>query len=133
MAKKAVKKTVKKAVKKEVEIEEKKDFHEEMGKLVEQVKKNFHKLSKDAGQIAKKGETEIVKASSIGKMQLDIMGVNMQKEKLYYEIGKAIATSRSTNVEKVLEPYMKTLRKLETEVRKKKQEISNVKKPKTTK
>ena len=36
--------------------EEKKDFHVEMGKLVDQVKKNFHKLTNDAGKMAKQGE-----------------------------------------------------------------------------
>ncbi|MDD4203106.1 MAG: hypothetical protein PHQ52_06535 [Candidatus Omnitrophica bacterium] len=113
--------------------EEKKDFHVDMSKLVEQVKKNFHKLTSDAGTLAKQGEKELVKASSIGKLQLDIMGINMQKEKLYYEIGKAIATSRKENMEKTLEPFMKKIRAFETEIRKKKQEISNIKKPKATK
>ena len=114
---------------------EKKDVHVDMSKILEQVKVNFHKLSKDAGKMAKQGEKELVKASSIGKVQLEIMSLNMKKEKLYYEIGKAIATTRSASKDlaKVLTPFMKKLRVIETDVRKLKQEISDIKKPKSTK
>ena len=50
--------------------EEQKEFHVDVSKFVEQAKKNFNKLTSDAGKLAKQGEKEIVKASNIGKIQL---------------------------------------------------------------
>jgi len=108
----------------------KKDYHKEMNKLMGQVKVNFQKFGKNAEVVAKKGEKELVRASKIGKLQLDIMGMNIQKEKVYYEMGKKIASMRGkeTDVQGIIEPYLKELRKIESESRNRKREISQVKK-----
>ena len=111
----------------------KKDYQKEMAKLMDQLKVNFQKFSKDAGVFAKKGEKKFVKASKIGRLQLDIMSLNIQREKLYYEIGKKIASLRTKkgnvdNVDNVVDSYLKKLRKIEADGRSKKREISRIKK-----
>lgn len=108
----------------------KKDFQKEMSNLMNQLKSNLQRLGKDAGVVAKKGEKELVKASSIGRLQIDIMGLNLQKEKLYYDMGKKTASVRSSTQgsDEVLKPYLQKLRKIEIDVRTKKREISRVKK-----
>ncbi|NQT21840.1 MAG: hypothetical protein HQ579_00195 [Candidatus Omnitrophica bacterium] len=113
----------------------KKDFHNEMNKVMKQLKANFKRFGKDASIFAKKGEKEIVKASKIGRVQLDIISLNIQKEKLYYEIGKKVAALR-TGGEKAaiaVKPYLQKLRKIETNIRSKKREISGIKKVESNK
>ena len=108
----------------------KKNFHKEMSSLIGQIKVNLKKISKDAGIFAKKGEKELVKASKIGKFQLEIVNLNLQKEKIYYDIGKKIASLRSSKKlsRDSIKSYLDRLRKIETEVRGKKREMSEVKK-----
>ena len=95
----------------------KKDFQKEVGKLMDQMKVHFEKFSKDASVFAKKSEKEIVKASKIGRLQVDIVGMNMQKEKIYYELGKKIIAQRSkkgVEIDKICSPFFQKYRKLET-------------------
>jgi len=108
----------------------KSEFQNEMSKLMGQLKGNLQKLSKDAGVFAKKGEKELVRASKIGKIQLDIMGLNVQKEKIYYDMGKKIASIRGKNgdANAILKSYSQKLRKIELEARNKKREIAAIKK-----
>ncbi len=108
----------------------KRDFQKEMSKLMDQLKINFQRFSKDAGVIAKKGEKEIVRASKVGRVQLDMMGLNLQKEKLYYDIGKKVATLKNKegkldNLD-IVDPYFQKLRKIEVDMRGKKKEIARV-------
>ncbi len=108
----------------------KKDFQKEINKLMGQFKQNLKKFGKDASIFAKKGEKGLVKASKIGRLQLDIISFNMQKEKLYYDIGKRIASLRGDKEISVgvIKPYLQKIRKIETRVRNRKREISRVKK-----
>ena len=108
----------------------KNDFQKEMSKLMGQVKVGLKRFGKDAGIFAKKGEKELVKASKIGKFQLEIVNLNLQKEKIYYDIGKKIASLRSSKKlsRDSIKSYLDRLRKIETEVRGKKREMSEVKK-----
>jgi len=103
-----------------------KDFHN----FLEQSRQRFGEFSKELGVLAKRGEKEVVKASRIGKLQLDIVSLNMQKEKLYYEIGKKVASLNARKKVGIteLEPYWKRMRKIETDRRKRKQELSSVQK-----
>ncbi len=108
----------------------KKDFQKEASKMLEEAKVRFKKLGEEISVLAKKGEKEIVKASRTGKIQLDIVGLNMQKEKLYYNIGKKVV---SLNAKKKIDSpeiqnLLKSLRKLEADARKKKRELSGVRK-----
>jgi len=107
----------------------KKDFNSEVTKVFEQLKGNMKKFSKDATVIAKKSEQEIMKASKLGKIQFDIVSENLKKEKLYYDTGKKVLSMRGKleNMENVLKPYFQKYRKIETEVRKRKRDLSKIK------
>ncbi|OGX09081.1 MAG: hypothetical protein A2Z88_08195 [Omnitrophica WOR_2 bacterium GWA2_47_8] len=60
----------------------------------EKVRKQLDKLSQEAIVLAKKGEKEVVRISKKGKLQLDSANQNIQKEKLYYLIGKEYVKSQ---------------------------------------
>lgn len=107
----------------------KRDFHKEFNNFLEQAKEGFKKLGKEVSVIAKKSEQEITKASKKGKIQLDIVGINMQKEKLYYDIGKkavSLNSKKSLGIP-ALDSYFNKIRSLESGARKKKREFSMVK------
>jgi len=109
----------------------KSDFQKEAAKFLDQLKENLKKFSKEAGIFAKKGEKEIVKASKIGRIQIDIASLNIQKEKLYYDLGKKIASLRGSGKEisqEAIEPFMQKLRNIELEARNRKRDISRVRK-----
>ncbi|MBN1354561.1 MAG: hypothetical protein JW994_07850 [Candidatus Omnitrophica bacterium] len=108
----------------------KENVQKDINKLLDQARERFKKFGKELSILAKKSEKEIVKASKTGRVQIDIMGLSMQKEKLYYDIGKKIVmlnAKKSVNVPE-LEPYWKKLRKIETDSRKKKRELSLIRK-----
>ena len=108
------------------------NLQKESAKLLEQTKEKFRKFGKELSILAKKSEKEIVKASKAGKMQLDIMSLNVQKEKLYYDIGKKVTSLNAKKKLKIseLESYWKKMRKLEADARKKKRELSLFRKEK---
>ncbi|MFH1655662.1 MAG: hypothetical protein ABH954_03525 [Candidatus Omnitrophota bacterium] len=54
-------------------------------------KKDVDKVVRDAKRLTKQGERYIMDKSAKGKVQLEIMALNLQKEKLCYELGKAIS------------------------------------------
>lgn len=113
-------------------VAKKENVQKEFTKLLDQTREKFKKFGKELGVLAKKGEKEIVKASRTGKIQLDIMGLNMQKEKLYYDIGKRVASLNAKKGLEIqeLEPFWTKMRKIETNARKKKRELSAVRKEK---
>jgi hypothetical protein len=103
-----------------------KDFN----KLLDQAKDKLKKVGQELTVLAKKSEKEIVKASKTGKIQLDIVGLNMQKEKLYYDIGKKVVSlnaKKSLNIED-LQPLLKKVRTISTDARQKKRELTVVRK-----
>jgi len=110
--------------------QKKTDVQKEVNQLLDQAKDKFKKFGKELSVLAKKSEKEIVKASKAGKIQLDIMGLNMQKEKLYYDIGKKVTslnTKKKLDIAE-LEQFWKKMRNLEAAARKKKRELSGVRK-----
>ena len=113
-------------------MEKKENFHKEFVKLMEQARKKAKSVGKELGILAKKSEKEIVKASKLGKIQLDMVGLNMQKEKLYYDIGKKVISLKAKKNLDIpgLENYWKKMRRLNAGTRKKKRELSTVRKSK---
>ena len=110
----------------------KENFQKDFNRFLGQTKKTFTQLGKELNILVRRGEKEIVKASKSGKIRLDIVSLNVQKEKLYYDIGKKVF---SLNAKKKLdmpelEPYWKKVRKIETDARKKKRELSRARKEK---
>ncbi len=60
------------------------DFKKEWPKI----KKQLTQLSNEALDLARKGEKEIVRLSRRGKLHVDATAIAVQKERLYYLIGK---------------------------------------------
>ena len=104
----------------------------DLSKLLDQAKVRFRSFGKELSILAKKSEKEIVKASKTGKIQLDIVGLNMQKEKLYYDIGKKVVSLNARKKLEIseLEPYWRKLRKIESDARGRKKDLSSVRKEK---
>ena len=107
-------------------MKKKAELQKDLTRLLGQARVGIKKFGKELNIFAKKSEKEIVKASRSGKIQLDIMGLAMQKEKLYYDIGKKTASLNSKKKLGIaaLDSYWKRLRKLEGDTRKKKRELS---------
>ncbi len=61
----------------------------------EDTKKKIVKFSKEAADIARKGEAELIKISQKSKLHIDSTAITLKKEKLYYLIGKEYAKSRN--------------------------------------
>ncbi|OGW74843.1 MAG: hypothetical protein A2Z72_06660 [Omnitrophica bacterium RBG_13_46_9] len=106
----------------------KENIQRDFKQILDQTKENLKKVGKELGILAQKSEEGIVKASKAGKIQLDIIGLNVQKEKLYYDIGKklvSINAKKSLNIPELV-PYFKKIRTISTDARKKKRELSMV-------
>ena len=56
--------------------------------------------------MAHRSEKEIVKASKTGRIQLDIVGLKMQMEKLYYDIGKKVVVLNQKKKHKKFHGYI---------------------------
>ena len=110
----------------------KEDRRQEFDKVLGKAKVNFKKFSEELSVLAKKSERGILKASKTGKIQLDIMSLNVQREKLYYDIGKKIAAINSKKTIDIpeLEPLWKRMSKIEDDAEKKKEQLVLVKKEK---
>jgi len=113
-----------------VKTKRKEEVQKEFSRLMGQVKDKLQKFGKELGVFAEKSEKEIVKVSKKGKIQLDIMGLTMQKEKLFYDIGKKVASVNSRKKVDIpgLETYWRKLRSIESDIRKKKKSLTNAKK-----
>ena len=71
----------------------------DMKKEWEKTKGQLIKFSKEALEVAKKGEEELVKFSKKSKLHIDSTAINLRKEKLYYLIGKEYVHSISAGKE----------------------------------
>ena len=54
-------------------------------------KKDLDKILKDSSRLVKKGETQIKDISKKAEKNLEVMVLSLQREKLYYELGKYLA------------------------------------------
>jgi len=115
-------------------VRKKGDLQKDLAKMLGQAKVKFKKFGKELNVLAKKSEKEIVKASKSGKIQIDIMSLAVQKEKLYYDIGKKTASLKAKKKIGIrdLEPYWERMRKIERSVRNKKKELSDFRKAKAS-
>jgi len=103
--------------------------NKDLQKVFEQYKPMLKKFGDDLGEAAKKGEEGVIKMSKLLKLQLDVMGLSFQKEKIYHEIGKDVAKKLVKGEIEIagLEKYKKRLEKLASEGEKAKKTISKVK------
>jgi len=110
---------------------------QDIDKVMEKYKPVLKKFGEDVGKAAKKGEENVVVMSKLMKIQLDLASMSLQREKLYYDIGKEVADKLmkgTLNIEG-LEKYKTKLSKIKTDGDKKRKAISRVKKraPKSAK
>ena len=63
---------------------------EELKKFFEKAKKNLNKLGRETKVWMKKGEAELSRLSKIGKLELDVVNLNIQKDKLLKSIGRRL-------------------------------------------
>ena len=54
-------------------------------------KKDLERILKDTSRLAKKGEDYIREMSKKGEKNLEVMLLSLQKERLYYDLGKSLA------------------------------------------
>lgn len=97
---------------------EKKELKNKINKLWKQSKKELDKILKDTQRLAKKGEVRLIEASQKAENNLEAMVLSLQKEKLYYELGKSLAKISKKNwksskkVEKMLNKIKEKKRKI---------------------
>ena len=68
----------------------KKITQQDLKKLFEKTKKRLQQLGKETKVWLKKGETELSRFSKIGKLELNVVNLNIKKERLFKDIGKRV-------------------------------------------
>ena len=66
----------------------KRDIAKEVTKIWREAKRNLKTLGQRTVKLAQKGEEEVVRASKIGKLQLDIVSINLKKENIFRQAGR---------------------------------------------
>ena len=66
------------------------NISKEVSKIWQQAKINLADLGKRTMHLAQKGEKEVRRASKIGKLQLDVVSINLKKDNIFRQIGKKI-------------------------------------------
>lgn len=101
------------------------DFKKEWEKTRDQLAK----FSKEAVEIAKKKEKELVEFSRKSKLHVDSTAISLKKEHLYYLIGKEYANAKvSAQPTPKLTKLMNELKKADKEQRVLRRKIESVKK-----
>ncbi len=101
---------------------------EEVKKFWDRAVKGLKKLGDEAAELAKRGEGEVVKASRMGKLRFDIIGLKRKMEEKFKELG---AKAYKLGVErKIDQPSVKKLsqelKKIEKEIKDKGGRIRNL-------
>jgi len=106
---------------------------EKIEKLWKQAKQSLSKLSQETIKLAKKGEKEIVRATKVGKIHLEILNLKRKKDTLYQQIGEKVVVLQREN--KIDAPGLKTfcskVDSLEGQIKSKKSAASKIKKSKS--
>lgn len=64
------------------------DISKEVAQIWQEAKERLKDLGQKTMKLARKGEKEVVRASKIGKLQLDIVSLNLKKENIFRLVGK---------------------------------------------
>jgi len=106
---------------------------EKIEKLWKQAKQSLSKLSQESIKLAKRGEKEIVRATKIGKIHLEILNLKRKKDGLCQQIGEKVVVLQREN--KIDSPGLKTfcskVDSLESQIKSKKAVASEIKKSKS--
>ena len=108
------------------------DVQKQAKKIWKQTSQRLSKLGHETIKLARRGEKEVVRASEIGGLQLDIVGINLRKEKLYRDIGKKVVElnyKRKMNIP-AIKNFSNQVRSLDLLLQRKKRKIAQEKKKK---
>ena len=112
-------------------VKKKVDVQKEVAKIWQQAKKNLKELGQKTMKLAQKGEREVVRASKIGKLQLDIVSINLKKENIFRQAGKKVyeAHSKKGEVKSAkLTSLFNQVSKLSQQIKSKKMKIARLNK-----
>ena len=109
------------------------DISKEVAKIWQEAKENLKALAQRTIKLAQKGEKEVVRASRVGKLQLDIVSINLRKENVFRQVGKKAYEihSRKSEIEPAkLTSLFNQVDKLNQQIKAKKAQIARLKKGK---
>ena len=72
---------------------ESKDMQKKMEDLWKKMGKDFDELLRQSSNLVKKGEVFLKDTSKKGQIELEVISLSLQKEKLYYELGKTMGAT----------------------------------------
>jgi len=106
---------------------------EKIERLWKQAKQSLSKLSQESIKLAKRGEKEIVRATKIGRIHLEILNLKRKKDSLYQQIGeKVVELQRENKIDAPgLKIFCSKVDSLEGQIRTKKAAASKIKKSKS--
>ena len=89
-------------------------------------KRNLRKMGDDAGVFAKRGEKELSRIAKIGKAEINIVGLNIKKNQLYYELGKKVygLNARGKLNTKTLKKLCDTIGRIEKDLKARKRSVA---------
>ena len=67
-----------------------KEIQKEMKGFLEKAKVGLKKVGTETSIFAKRSEKELAKLTRAGKAEIDILNLNIKKNRLYYELGKRV-------------------------------------------
>ena len=106
----------------------KKITQEDIKKLFERTKKSLQQLGKETSTWMKKGEVELSRISKIGRLEIDVVNLNMKKERLFRDIGKRMVEQNlakefsDSTIKNMCDKAKATI----TESKKKRREVSKI-------
>tara|TARA_B100000315_G_scaffold257738_1_gene307522 strand:+ start:641 stop:958 length:318 start_codon:yes stop_codon:yes gene_type:complete len=94
-------------------------FKEFIEKVWPQTKKEFEKAAENAKKMLNKGEEYLKDVSEKSVEKTKKMSLSLKKEKLYYDLGKAVATTPATkiNSNKKVSSTLKEIKQLEKQIK----------------
>lgn len=107
------------------------DIQKEVTKIWQEAKENLRALGQKTMKLAQKGEVEVVRASRIGKLQLDIVSINLKKENTFRQIGKKVVEMNAKKGEikpERLISLFNYVEKIDRQIKSKKAQIAKLKK-----
>jgi len=112
-------------------VKQKIDVPKEVTKIWEEAKKSLKELGRKTIKLAQKGEKEVVRASKIGKLQLDIVSLKLKKENIFRQVGKKVCEMHckkgSVKSTKLVSSFNQ-IKKLNQQIKAKKAKISKLNK-----
>ena len=107
------------------------NIQKEVAEIWQEAKDNIKALGKRTLKLGYRGKKEVVRASKIGRLQLDIVSINLKKENIFRQAGKKTYEMLSKKGEissAKLSSLFNQIGKLSQQVKAKKAKISKLRK-----